>query len=163
LRLSFPRLVLEFNAMVHLRRPILLAEDNPNDVELTLSALRSLNLPNEIVVVNDGAQALDFLHRRNVYANRPAVPPAVILLDLNMPRVDGFEALRQIRADPQTRTLPTVIFTSSRENDLVKGYQLGANAYIVKPVDFEQFISAISQLGIFWALINEPPPANSSS
>jgi CheY-like chemotaxis protein len=148
--------------MPHLR-PILLAEDNPNDVELTLSALHSLNLANEIIVVNDGAQALDFLQRRNSFSERPPVPPAVILLDLKMPRVDGLEALRQIRADPQLKTLPIVILTSSREeNDLVKGYQLGANAYVVKPVDFEQFITAVSQLGVFWALINEPPPQNSA-
>jgi CheY-like chemotaxis protein len=141
-------------------RPILLAEDNPNDVELTLTALHSLNLANEIIVVNDGAQVLDFLHRRNTFSSRLAVAPAVILLDLKMPRVDGLEALRQIRADPVHRMLPIVILTSSREeNDLVKGYEQGANAYVVKPVDFDQFISAISQLGVFWALINEPPPA----
>jgi CheY-like chemotaxis protein len=141
-------------------RPILLAEDNPNDVELTLTALHSLNLANEIIVVNDGAQVLDFLHRRNNFSSRPAVAPAVILLDLKMPRVDGLEALRQIRSDPIHRMLPIVILTSSREeNDLVKGYEQGANAYVVKPVDFDQFISAISQLGVFWALINEPPPA----
>ena len=147
--------------MAHLR-PILLAEDNPNDVELTLSALHSLNLVNEIHVVNDGAQVLDFLLRRSSYSDRAAVAPAVILLDLKMPRVDGLEALRQIRADPHLKTLPIVILTSSREeNDLVKGYQLGANAYVVKPVDFEQFIAAVTQLGVFWALINEPPPQNS--
>jgi CheY-like chemotaxis protein len=141
-------------------RPILLAEDNPNDVELTLTALHSLNLANEIVVVKDGAEALDFLHRRNGYSSRAAIPPAVIMLDLKMPRVDGLETLRQIRADPALKILPIVILTSSREeNDLVKGYQLGANAYVVKPVDFDQFISAVSQLGVFWALINEPPPA----
>jgi CheY-like chemotaxis protein len=141
-------------------RPILLAEDNPNDVELTLTALHSLNLANEIIVVNDGAQVLDFLHRRNNFSSRPAVAPAVILLDLKMPRVDGLVALRQIRSDPIHRMLPIVILTSSREeNDLVKGYEQGANAYVVKPVDFDQFISAISQLGVFWALINEPPPA----
>jgi CheY-like chemotaxis protein len=141
-------------------RPILLAEDNPNDVELTLTALHSLNLANEIIVVNDGAQVLDFLHRRSAFSSRPAAAPAVVILDLKMPRVDGLEALRQIRADPNLSMLPIVILTSSREeNDLVRGYQLGANAYVVKPVDFEQFISAISQLGVFWALINEPPPA----
>jgi len=145
--------------MAHLR-PILLAEDNPNDVELTLTALHSLNLANEIVVVNDGADVLDFLHRRNAFRDRPDLPPAVILLDLKMPKVDGLEALRLIRNDPETRVLPIVILTSSREeSDLVKGYQLGANAYVVKPVDFEQFISAVSQLGVFWALVNEPPPA----
>lgn len=145
--------------MSHLR-PILLAEDNPNDVELTLTALHSLNLANEIVVVNDGAQALDFLQRRNTFSSRPAVAPAVILLDLKMPRVDGLEALQRIRADPALRMLPIVILTSSREeSDLVKGYELGANAYVVKPVDFDQFISAISQLGVFWGVINEPPPS----
>ena len=141
-------------------RPILLAEDNPNDVELTLTALHSLNLANEIIVVNDGAQVMDFLLRRNGFTGRSATLPAVILLDLKMPRVDGLEALRQIRADAELKTLPIVILTSSREeNDLVKGYQLGANGYVVKPVDFDQFISAVSQLGVFWALINEPPPA----
>ena len=145
-------------------RPILLAEDNPNDVELTLTALHSLNLANEIIVVHDGAEVMDFLHRRREFSGRPPLHPAVIMLDLKMPRVDGLEALRQIRADPELRMLPIVILTSSREeNDLVKGYQLGANAYVVKPVDFDQFISAVSQLGVFWALINEPPPAHPTS
>lgn len=142
-----------------LLRPILLAEDNPNDVELTLTALHSLNLANEIIVVKDGSEVLDFLHRRNAFSARLPVAPAVILLDLKMPRVDGLEALRQIRSDPTFGRLPIVILTSSREeNDLVKGYSLGANAYVVKPVDFDQFISAVSQLGVFWALVNEPPP-----
>lgn len=140
-------------------RPILLAEDNPNDVELTLTALHSLNLANEIVVVNDGAQVLDFVYRRNKYATRPDVLPAVLLLDLKMPRVDGLETLRRIREDPAVAMLPIVILTSSREeNDLVKGYQLGANAYVVKPVDFDQFIGAVTKLGVFWAIVNEPPP-----
>ncbi|HVS51274.1 MAG TPA: response regulator [Opitutaceae bacterium] len=140
-------------------RPILLAEDNPNDVELTLAALHRLNLANELVVVHDGAQALDFLHRRNNFAGRAAVLPAVILLDLKMPRVDGLEVLRAIRGHAELRTLPVVILTSSgQESDLVKGYQLGANAYVVKPVDFEEFIRAIGQLGVFWAVVNEPPP-----
>ncbi len=142
-------------------RSILLAEDNPNDVELTLTALHSLNLANEIVVVHDGAQALDFLHRRNRFATRPDVPPAVVILDLKMPKVDGLDALRNIRGDAKLRTLPVVILTSSREeSDLVRGYELGANAYVVKPVDFDQFISAVSKLGVFWALINEPPPTS---
>jgi CheY-like chemotaxis protein len=141
-------------------RPILLAEDNSNDVELTLTALRSLHLANELVVVNDGAEVLDFLHRRNGFASRPATPPAVILLDLKMPRVDGLETLRQIRADPELRPLPIVILTSSREEtDVVKSYRLGVNSYVVKPVDFDEFIRAVSQLGIFWALVNEPPPS----
>lgn len=141
-------------------RPILLAEDNPNDVELTLSALHSLHLANEIVVVNDGAQAMDFLFRRNAFASRAEAAPAVILLDLKMPKVDGLEALRQIRNAANLCTLPVVILTSSREEaDLVRGYQFGANAYVVKPVDFDEFVTAVSQLGVFWALVNEPPPA----
>lgn len=140
-------------------RPILLAEDNPNDVELTLTALHSLNLANEIVVVHDGADVLDFLRSRNAFAGRPPVQPTVVLLDLKMPRVDGLDALREIRADSELCTVPIVILTSSREeSDLVKGYALGANSYVVKPVDFEQFITAVSQIGVFWALINEPPP-----
>jgi len=143
-------------------RPILLAEDNPNDVELTLTALHSLNLRNEITVVHDGAQALDFLHPRNGFAGRADVPPVVAILDLKMPRLDGLEALRQIRQDPDLRTIPVVILTSSREEaDVVKGYELGVNAYVVKPVDFDAFISAVSQLGIFWALVNELPPVGS--
>jgi CheY-like chemotaxis protein len=143
-------------------RPILLAEDNPNDVELTLSALNGLNLANEIVVVTDGAEALDYLFHRGSFASRTGtgVRPAVVLLDLKMPRVDGLEVLRQIRGDAGLCALPVVILTSSREeSDLVRSYQLGANAYVVKPVDFEAFISAVSQLGVFWALVNEPPPA----
>jgi CheY-like chemotaxis protein len=144
-------------------RPILLAEDNPNDVELTLTALHRLNLANEIVVVGDGAEVLDFLRRRNEFSTRAPVPPAIIMLDLKMPRVDGLEALRQVRADPELKMLPIVILTSSREeSDLVKGYELGANGYVVKPVDFNQFIAAVSQLGVFWALINEPPPPTSN-
>jgi CheY-like chemotaxis protein len=140
-------------------RPILLAEDNPNDVELTLTALRTLKLVNEIVVVNNGAEVLDFLLRRNAFSSRRAVQPAVILLDLKMPRVDGLEALRQIRSTSDLRTIPIVILTSSaEETDLVRGYALGANSYVVKPVDFDQFIAAVTQLGVFWAMINEPPP-----
>lgn len=140
-------------------RPILLAEDNPNDVELTLTALRSLSLANEIIVVNNGAEVMDFLLRRNAFVGRQSMLPAVTLLDLKMPRMDGLEALRLIRAHEGLKTIPIVILTSSREeSDLVQGYKLGANAYVVKPVDFDQFIAAVSQLGVFWALINEPPP-----
>lgn len=140
-------------------RPILLAEDNPNDVELTLTALRGLNLSNDIVVVHDGAAALDFLYRRNAFAQRSPGQPVVILLDLKMPRVDGLQALQQIRSDPELKTLPVVILTSSGEEaDLVKSYSLGANGYVVKPVDFDQFLKAVSQIGVFWALVNEPPP-----
>ena len=142
-------------------RPILLAEDNPNDVELTLAALHSANVANEIVVVPDGEQALDYLHRRGRFAGRTTPQPCVILLDLKMPKVDGLEVLRSIRADPALHTLAVVVFTSSREEqDLVKSYQLGTNAYVVKPVDFNSFISAIGQLGFFWALLNEPPPVS---
>lgn len=141
-------------------RPILVAEDNPNDVELTVTALRGLNLRNEIVVVNDGAHVIDFLHRRNNFAMRPAGHhPAVILLDLKMPRMGGLETLRQIRADPKLGTVPVVILTSSREEtDLSAGYSLGANGYVVKPVDFEHFVTAVGRIGTFWALVNEPPP-----
>lgn len=142
-------------------RPILLAEDNPNDVELTLAALHTLNLANEIVVVHDGTEVLDFLRRKNAFAQRADIPPAVVLLDLKMPRLDGLDVLRTIRADTTLRTIPIVILTSSREeSDLVSGYALGANGYVVKPVDFDQFIAAVSRLGVFWALVNEPPPAS---
>jgi CheY-like chemotaxis protein len=141
-------------------RPILLAEDNPNDVELTLAALRSMHLVNDVTVVHDGAEALDYLNRRGAFADRATPQPAVVLLDLKMPRVDGLEVLRQVRANPAMIFLPVVILTSSREeSDLVRGYQLGANAYVVKPVEFEEFISAVGQIGAFWALVNEPPPA----
>jgi CheY-like chemotaxis protein len=140
-------------------RPVLLAEDNPNDVELTVTALKEANFANEIVVVNDGEQALDFLFRRRRFADRADVPPAVVLLDLKMPKVDGHEVLRTVRADPVLGLLPIVILTSSREEaDLVQGYGNGANAYVVKPVDFDEFIGAIRRLGIFWAILNEPPP-----
>ncbi|MBA4135838.1 MAG: two-component system response regulator [Opitutus sp.] len=140
-------------------RPILLAEDNPADVELTLSALRAIRIANEIVVVGDGAEALDFLHRRGAFGGRITPQPAVVLLDLKMPRVDGLEVLRQIRSTPELRHVPAVIFTSSREErDIVRSYELGTNAYMVKPVDFQEFITAIGGLGIFWALLNEPVP-----
>ncbi|HEY0864122.1 MAG TPA: response regulator [Lacunisphaera sp.] len=144
-------------------RPILLAEDNPNDVELILSAFAGAHFVNEIHVVHDGEQALDFLHRRGPHATRTGPPPAVILLDLKMPKVDGREVLRHVRADPELRHIPVVILTSSREeSDLLASYQLGANAFVVKPVDFQEFISAVSKLGFFWALLNEPPPLHSN-
>jgi len=140
-------------------RSVLLVEDNPNDVELTLSALKEANLANDVVVTNDGAQALDFLFRRGEYAGRDDVQPAVILLDLKMPKVDGREVLRQIRDTPELRLIPVVMLTSSREErDLIESYSNGANAYVVKPVDFDDFMTAISKLGVFWALLNEPPP-----
>jgi CheY-like chemotaxis protein len=145
-------------------RRILLAEDNPNDVELTLEALSQYNLANEVDVVNDGAEALDYLYRRNKYEGRNNGDPAVILLDLKMPKVDGLEVLKTIKSDPQLRTIPVVILTSSREEtDLVKSYELGVNAFVVKPVDFKQFVESVRQIGMFWAIINEPPPKKKRS
>lgn len=145
--------------MSRILRPILLAEDNANDVELVLNAFQDAHLANEVVVARDGEQALDYLYRRGAYASRTAPPPAVVLLDLKMPKVDGREVLRQIRADPDLRSLPVVVLTSSREEtDLLQTYELGINAYVVKPVGFDDFIQAVSKLGFFWALINEPPP-----
>ncbi len=138
---------------------LLLVEDNPNDVELTLSALKGARLANEIVVANDGEQALDYLLRRGRHEGRSTPNPAVILLDLKMPKVDGHEVLKQIRANHGLRLIPVVVLTSSREEkDLLSSYDHGANAYVVKPVDFEEFIAAISKLGVFWAVLNEPPP-----
>jgi len=146
--------------MAELKR-ILLAEDNPKDVELTLTALDEHNLANEVVVVNDGAEALDYLYRRGKFAMRADNDPAVVLLDLKMPKVDGLEVLRTIKNDSNLKTIPLVILTSSREEkDLVESYKLGVNAYVVKPVNFQQFIEAVKELGVFWAVINEPPPGS---
>jgi CheY-like chemotaxis protein len=145
-------------------RTILLAEDNPNDVELTLAALRENRLVNDVVVVRDGAQALDYLYRRNQYDARTSGNPAVLLLDLKMPKVDGLEVLRQVKSDPSLRVMPIVVLTSSREEqDLLRSYDLGVNAYVVKPVDFHDFIDAVKMLGGFWAVINEPPPGGASA
>jgi CheY-like chemotaxis protein len=141
-------------------RPILLAEDNANDVELTLLALRENRVLNEVVVMRDGAETLDYLYGRNGFAGRHRGTPSLILLDLKMPKVDGLEVLRQIKRDPQLRTIPVVVLTSSREEqDLVESYDLGVNAYVVKPVEFREFIDAVKRLGGFWAVVNEPPPA----
>jgi CheY-like chemotaxis protein len=141
-------------------RPILLAEDNPNDVELILAAFTGMRLANEIAVARDGEEALDYLFRRGPHAGRTSPDPAVVLLDLKMPRVDGRDVLRQLRAHPALKTIPVVVLTSSREeSDLLHSYRLGANAYVVKPVDFEEFTLAVGKLGFFWALLNEPPPA----
>jgi CheY-like chemotaxis protein len=148
--------------MAELKR-ILLAEDSPKDVELTLTALEEHNLANEVVVVNDGAEALDYLYRRGKFALRADVNPAVVLLDLKMPKVDGLEVLRTIKKDDSLKRIPVVILTSSREEkDLVESYKLGVNAYVVKPVDFQQFVQAVKELGVFWAVINEPPPGSVS-
>lgn len=137
---------------------VLLVEDNPNDVEMTLEAFAECHLANEITVVRDGQEALDFLFRQGNYANRINGQPAVILLDLKLPKVDGMEVLRRIRADDKLKLTPVVIMTSSREErDVAEGYQLGVNAYVVKPLDFPHFVEAVKGLGIFWAIINQPP------
>jgi CheY-like chemotaxis protein len=142
-------------------KPILLVEDNPHDLELTLIALAKSQLANEVVVVRDGAEALDYLHRRGEFAERPVGSPAVILLDLKLPKVDGLEVLKEIRNTEALRPVPVVMLTSSKEEqDVVRSYQLGVNAYVVKPVDFAEFVRAIADLGIFWAVLNEPPPGS---
>jgi CheY-like chemotaxis protein len=139
---------------------ILLVEDDPKDVELTISALSDYYLANQIMVVRDGVEALDYLYRRERFALEPGGSPVVILLDLKMPKLDGIQVLRQIKSDEKLRTIPVVILTSSRESqDLEICYQLGANAYVVKPVKFADFIEAVREISVFWALINEPPPA----
>ncbi len=142
-------------------KPILLVEDNPKDVELTLVALGKSQLANEVVVVRDGAEALDYLKGRGAYEKRPQGNPAVVLLDLKLPKVDGLQVLEQIKGDPHLQSMPVVILTSSREEkDLLRGYKLGVNAYVVKPVSFKEFVEAIRELGVFWALLNEPPPGS---
>jgi CheY-like chemotaxis protein len=140
-------------------RTILLAEDNANDAELTMAALREHRLANEIVVVRDGAAALDYLYERGEFHGRPTGPPGLLLLDLKMPKVDGLEVLQAVKGDPVLKFVPVVILTSSREEaDMVRSYSLGVNAYVVKPVVFEDFMAAVKVLGQFWALVNEPPP-----
>ncbi len=141
---------------------ILLVEDNPDDEALTLRALRKNNIANEIVVARDGAEALDFLFGRGQFADRDAsIQPQVILLDLKLPKLNGIEVLKQLRADVRTRLLPVVILTSSvEERDLVAGYVHGANSYIRKPVDFNQFSEAVRQLGLYWLVLNQSPPTN---
>ena len=140
---------------------ILLAEDSDRDAELTLNALAQHNLVNEIERVRDGAEALDYLYRRGQFSSRPDGTPTVVLLDLKMPKVDGLDVLRQIRNDPQLKLIPVVVMTSSREEqDVVRSYELGANAYVVKPVKFNEFVNAVMQVGVFWAMINEPPPGS---
>lgn len=142
-------------------RCILLAEDNANDAELTLTALRENHVANEVIVVRDGAEALDYLYRRNRHAGRAGANPALLLLDLKMPRVDGIEVLRQVKTDPALKTIPVVVLSSSREEqDLLRTYDLGVNAYVVKPVDFHEFIDAVKMLGGFWAVVNEAPPVS---
>lgn len=142
-------------------KPILLVEDNPHDLELTLVALERSQLANEVIVVRDGAEALDYLFRRNAFAGRLDGNPAVLLLDLKLPKIDGLQVLEAIRQAEELRSIPVVMLTSSREEpDLSRAYQLGVNAYVVKPVEFKEFVTAISDLGIFWAVLNEPPPGS---
>ncbi len=138
---------------------ILLAEDSAQDVELTLNALAEHNIGNSVAVARDGAEALDYLYKRGKYAGREQGNPVLLLLDLKMPKVDGLEVLRTVKTDPRLRSIPVVILTSSREEqDLVRSYELGVNAYVVKPVEFDKFLRAVRDLGLFWVLINEPPP-----
>jgi DNA-binding response OmpR family regulator len=140
---------------------ILLVEDDPKDSELTLTALEEYNLANEVVVARDGEQALDYLYCRGKFATRTSDNPAVLLLDLKLPKIDGLEVLQQIKSDEKLRMIPVVVLTSSREErDMVASYKLGVNAYVVKPVDFHEFVNAIKELGMFWAVINEPPPGS---
>lgn len=142
-------------------KPILLVEDNPKDLELTLIALEKSQLANDVIVVRDGAEALDYLHCKNAYEKRTIGNPAVILLDLKLPKVDGLEVLRNIRDSANLKSIPVVMLTSSREEqDLLRSYELGVNAYVVKPVEFNEFVRAIADLGIFWAVLNEPPPGS---
>lgn len=140
---------------------ILMIEDDPKDVELTLTALDEYKLANEVVVTRDGEEALDYLYCRGNFKTRNSDNPAVMLLDLKLPKVDGLEVLQQIKSDKKLRMIPVVVLTSSREEkDIVESYKLGVNAYVVKPVDFHEFVNAIKELGIFWAIINEPPPGS---
>src|SRR6202022_214622 len=140
---------------------ILMVEDDPRDVELTLTALEDYNLSNEVVVAGDGEEALDYLYCRGAFKMRTSENPAVLLLDLKLPKIDGLEVLQTIKADEKLRIIPVVVLTSSREErDMVASYKLGVNAYVVKPVDFHEFVNAIKELGVFWAIINEPPPGS---
>jgi CheY-like chemotaxis protein len=140
---------------------ILLVEDSPQDAELTLTALEANHLANEVVCVRDGEEALDYLFRRGLYRLRAPGNPAVVVLDLKLPKVDGMEVLRQIRGDADLRAVPVVMLTSSREErDLAQSYQLGVNAFVVKPVGFDDFVTALKELGLFWAVINQPPPGS---
>ena len=140
---------------------ILMVEDDPKDVELTLTALEEYNLANEVVVTHDGEEALDYLYCRGKFAERSSDNPAVMLLDLKLPKIDGLEVLQQVKSDEKLRMIPVVVLTSSHEEkDMVASYRLGVNAYVVKPVEFHEFVNAIKELGIFWAVINAAPPGS---
>jgi CheY-like chemotaxis protein len=142
-------------------KPILLVEDDPRDLELALVALERSQLANEVIVVRDGEAALEYLQRQGAYADRAEGNPAVILLDLKLPKVNGLEVLQVVRSTEPLRSVPVVMLTSSHEEtDVLRSYQLGVNAYVVKPVEFKQFVEAIADLGIFWAVLNEPPPGS---
>jgi CheY-like chemotaxis protein len=144
-----------------LLKPILLVEDNPKDLELTLIALGKSNLANEVITVRDGAEAMDFLCYRGTYVDRPRGNPAVILLDLKLPKLDGIQVLERVKGEEELKAIPVVMLTSSREEkDVVRSYALGVNAFVVKPVGFQEFLDAISDLGMFWAVLNEPPPGS---
>ncbi|HJY88756.1 MAG TPA: response regulator [Candidatus Acidoferrum sp.] len=140
---------------------ILLVEDDPKDVELTLTALEEYNLANEVIVARDGEEALEYLYSRGKFKTRSSDNPAVMLLDLKLPKVDGLEVLKQVKSEEKLRMIPVVVLTSSKEEkDMVASYKLGVSAYVVKPVDFHEFVNAIKELGVFWAVINEPPPGS---
>ncbi|KMZ11335.1 response regulator [Candidatus Burkholderia humilis] len=142
-------------------KPILLVEDNPNDLELTLVALDKSQLANEVIVARDGQEAIDYLTNEGEWKERAPGNPAVILLDLKLPKIDGLEVLDMIRSNAALKSIPVVMLTSSREEqDLIRSYELGVNAYVVKPVEFAEFVEAISDLGVFWAVLNEPPPGS---
>ncbi|OGC76330.1 MAG: two-component system response regulator [candidate division Zixibacteria bacterium RBG_16_50_21] len=147
--------------MVIQDEPILLVEDNPDDVELTMRAFRKNNIANRVVVARDGVEALDYLFSQGAYADRDGQPPRIILLDLKLPRLDGLQVLERLRADERTRLTPVIILTSSKEeHDLISGYENGANSYVRKPVDFNQFVEAVKHIGLYWLLINESPVQN---
>lgn len=147
--------------MVTELKRVLLVEDDPRDVELILEALGEYNLANEVIVAIDGEEALDYLYCRGNFKERPDSNPAVVLLDLKLPKINGMEVLKQIRSDEKLKMIPVVILTSSREErDWIESYKLGVNAYVVKPVDFHEFVNAVKDLGVFWAVINEPPPGS---
>jgi CheY-like chemotaxis protein len=138
---------------------ILLVEDDPGDIEMTINALSENNIANEVVIARDGVEALDYIYCRGAFSSRQDVNPIVILLDLKMPKMDGFQVLNQLKSDEQLRSVPVVVLTSSDDaNDLEECYKLGVNAYVVKPVRFSKFVEAVKGIGVFWAIINEPPP-----
>jgi CheY-like chemotaxis protein len=149
---------------MHELKRILLVEDSANDVELILAALAENRLANEVIVVRDGEEALDYLYRRGAFRLRREGNPVVVLLDLKLPKVDGLEVLAQLKSDSELRRVPVVVLTSSREEqDIINSYDLGTNAYVVKPVDFHEFVDTIKDLGLFWAVVNQPPPGSMSS